>query len=1440
MNGRLLYIAAAILALVGLGALFAASRIAEPARPPTSTEAALAAKFDGYTMGRLMPVRLEMPIGLADTSLAPTLGPSASKILTASMPVDNRNRERMRDMLLRLVLTAYRGDGTTLALAMHDQDISRNGQFRTTTSSQSGPSRHAALDDGKALVLIPADMGADLRHDILAKTADRLTVETGEKPTALVVFEYCLDDLSEEIAQAALKPDAPALPDAPGTVFATVMMAAVIDGARLFSTEYGYVEASLPNTESLQTFLSQIDDLVHVSSSNTLDVAGRDYKARTYGRITLEQVATLATRLGDIEDQKWRYSESLRGLADRVAREELNVSLRDEYKVPEAQRKQLIRAAQGNFDRNLSPDDVSFVREKFKTSYEDALKELEELLPFRGSCEWEFIRERLAISGNAGVREQMLFEGIDSIWADLTPHEESLLRGMIGFSLDSDYDIDLLTEDFIRFVDSDPSEIAKLLATKRDAILAELRKGSTKFLLCELQRLAPNLTSEQIKRAVGEKLLDRASYQVARYDGGIAGTEVGQILFLTDLLAKLIDMDFGGVYSAYFPDGTAGWFPSLYRTMPVHYEEQLDKAPGGRLWFGLSQDAFSTDGSEIHFASVATRVFALSRGSLSEERETQPNYLDEHFVDWFNREFDAFGAVEPSYDQLNQIVKWTLALDFARESGISPAGLTEVPFRTDLWFADWAKAFSNKGAEVWLNCFHVRGRYSDDIETMSVFHNGSSQAQDSWCNGELTDEKLLGWPYWGARGGVSLPRFKSAIKLRDGDLRHVDLGQAHLRAGLAAGLVAEDGLSTSLVKIPTYNYRVEATIEIVPDAAEVRVTRSAEPVKTDRTTGEFVSDPDAIVFNRGVSLETSFARSSETFDYSGAPFAESASVLRNGLVPVARIEAATAGDSAWVTIEARQQVILENIGRRLSRAWEPWDRSLLREPSVLAVYAHPEKGTYFQTADGWVRATTEGQTANAAGVELPEGAIARVSDSPGARDFFLPEIVTFHPASAEEVLQLVGRPDYGLTVVRTPRENGTAAIDIRGPPNQPPTGPPLGTASGAPAERPILIFMAEEADQTPGATARTMKAESGGLDPLVFEKVLKSLREQGDGGQLQLPVAAVPDAVLMARTDFNTAEKALLTPEANVPELYQKAFDGYLDAANAALLAGDTATARRLLHDIDRGFGKLTPGQSQRLGASRFEGDPRIDLPLELKRRIAMAIGRNDPKEAAKDIVEDLVARFARGDSQGAEAQLLILRQSFAEQTLAGLPGQPMGRRTDEGLHVEIACTLRGFDTSRLDLLDSELFYRSRSLAEAGVSSLTALPPNVIALTLDAPFAVTAQRLGLIAPDIIRPAGAGEFVPLQAKPRPTVAEAVETPEGRQALIDYVALMISAGGGGTGAVAAPAGSDDSPAAPEAEGQMDGSSIVLLTTEEDLERRPDAACARKARLEGAAER
>ena len=104
----------------------------------------------------------------------------------------------------------------------------------------------------------------------------------------------------------------------------------------------------------------------------------------------------------------------------------------------------------------------------------------------------------------------------------------------------------------------------------------------------------------------------------------------------------------------------------------------------------------------------------------------------------------------------------------------------------------------------------------------------------------------------------------------------------------------------SLAKVPAYNYRLGATIEIIPEAAEVRITRSAEPVKTDRETGEFVPDPDAIVFNRGVSLETPFARSSETFDYSGAPFAESASVLRNGPVPVVRIEAATARDSAWV------------------------------------------------------------------------------------------------------------------------------------------------------------------------------------------------------------------------------------------------------------------------------------------------------------------------------------------------------------------------------------------------------------------------------------------------------------------------------------------------------------------------------------------------------------
>ena len=205
-------------------------------------------------------------------------------------------------------------------------------------------------------------------------------------------------------------------------------------------------------------------------------------------------------------------------------------------------RKRLIRAAEGYRDTSLSPDDVSIVRDRFETFHKDAIRGLETLLPLRGSCEWEFARERFL----AGQSEQsddaeimkLVFDGIDKIWADLTPQEESLLRGSIGFSLDSDYDIGLLTEDFVRFVDRDPSAIAKRLAPRRDVILTELRNGNAKFLLCELARLAPNLTSEQIKRAIGKSLLDNASYQVARYDGGIAGTEVGQILFLTDLLAS--------------------------------------------------------------------------------------------------------------------------------------------------------------------------------------------------------------------------------------------------------------------------------------------------------------------------------------------------------------------------------------------------------------------------------------------------------------------------------------------------------------------------------------------------------------------------------------------------------------------------------------------------------------------------------------------------------------------------------------------------------------------------------------------------------------------------------------------------------------------------------------------------------------------------------------
>ncbi|MFI6097040.1 hypothetical protein ACIA8G_15870 [Lentzea sp. NPDC051213] len=176
-------------------------------------------------------------------------------------------------------------------------------------------------------------------------------------------------------------------------------------------------------------------------------------------------------------------------------------------------------------------------------------------------------------------------------------------------------------------------------------------------------------------------LRGRPLYNMARYEGGIAGTEVGMTLFYTDLIAKQwVDGVGDGVptISGFLPDSKAV-------TPPSHCAKEPG-AESGRLWFGQNDSAFGFTNDKAHLGAQSTRLFSRSDGEVG---EVEPTYAFGRGLRWWDQHYQAVADYEPQYARLDQIMRWSGALEWLTGKG------KQLPLttpRSDLKFAEWYKS----------------------------------------------------------------------------------------------------------------------------------------------------------------------------------------------------------------------------------------------------------------------------------------------------------------------------------------------------------------------------------------------------------------------------------------------------------------------------------------------------------------------------------------------------------------------------------------------------------------------------------------------------------------------------------------------------------------------------------------------------------------------------
>ena len=451
--------------------------------------------------------------------------------------LDERRRHRFdqaRDWAFLAILQASGASPKEINEATYDLPVIRNQNLRRVATFEYGPLRSRVLPDGQVVALVPADSPSQVK-DFLGKIADRQRTELGSTPSSIAVFQY---DLNPEASAAS------------------ITRRANIDGDRLFSEEYGYVERELKSTEDLNSFLEAVDDLTWVQVvKGSLRAGGRRHLAppmsgeQPYGRISVQEVAAVYRGQHGLEETRG-CGFSLDPRID-------------------------IAKASAVFDRLLAP------------RLEALLAKPELIAAARQVMQTKAVTMKQVLTREEGFREALL-AACDS--------------------------------------SSNPTRCQKFL----NDIVFEI------------------------------------SFLTARYEGQhLAGTEVGMVLFYTDLLMKLWSWDFEGSaprrYIRDFPVKTEMRISQIYRN-------ELERAPGTRLWLGPLRPAYliSEKTGSIYFARNATRIFANAHNFVSDRdaEDPEPNIFNRLFIDWWNDHFEEIARFEPQYERLNQIMKWSVVISW--------------------------------------------------------------------------------------------------------------------------------------------------------------------------------------------------------------------------------------------------------------------------------------------------------------------------------------------------------------------------------------------------------------------------------------------------------------------------------------------------------------------------------------------------------------------------------------------------------------------------------------------------------------------------------------------------------------------------------------------------------------------------------------------------------
>ncbi len=179
-------------------------------------------------------------------------------------------RSQMRDWVLYSVMSDTGLDPGALRKALYDMPPLRAHYLEGVAHFDYGEARSRSIGNGEVVAIVPKSAEAK-RRDLLADIADRELKNNGARPRTIHVFEYELDE------------------DAGS---ARVVRQESLEGSRLFTADYGYVEAAIHEKGDFAKFMGSVDELIAARlDSGVLYLAGR--KRAAYRGLRVEDAAAL-------------------------------------------------------------------------------------------------------------------------------------------------------------------------------------------------------------------------------------------------------------------------------------------------------------------------------------------------------------------------------------------------------------------------------------------------------------------------------------------------------------------------------------------------------------------------------------------------------------------------------------------------------------------------------------------------------------------------------------------------------------------------------------------------------------------------------------------------------------------------------------------------------------------------------------------------------------------------------------------------------------------------------------------------------------------------------------------------------------------------------------------------------------------------------------------